>query len=232
MTKSHWPSIAEPTTAVELTRIGVEQDGRFALISKHFFYFGRNAIDISEIPTKHLDQSFSKKGLGYRCDFSAEFVEDFASWITSTFKRGIHGPPCKPKSVNPSQTCPRKVRRKQTCRFPYAPVKLRLSTGSFRLRPKQLYSVSVYERFVQSIAIHATQKGKNTIEDINFSPKSVGAFFQFPLARRIKNGPIDAYNVSASAAESRRVDPIDPSDWQSSERPDTGPIKKILRTAQ
>ena len=101
----------------------------------------------------------------------------------------------------------------------------------FQAPPKQLYSVSVYERFVQSIAIHATQKGKNRIEDINFSPKSVGAF-PIPVGAVLKNGPIDAYNAARRQRNPGAVDRIDPSDWQSSERPDTGPIKKILRTAQ
>src|SRR5262249_28669009 len=65
-----------------------EQDGdnRFALISHHFFYFGRNAIDISEIPRTHLDHPLEKSGPGHRCDFREEFVEEFAKWLKATFK--------------------------------------------------------------------------------------------------------------------------------------------------
>ena len=37
---------------------------RFALISYHYFYFGRNAIDISDIPQAHLDHPFEKTGPG------------------------------------------------------------------------------------------------------------------------------------------------------------------------
>ena len=65
--------------------------GRSALLSGHFFYFGRNAIKISEIPAKHLDHEFEKTGPGYRCDFSEEFVEDFANWLQDNFKTGVHG---------------------------------------------------------------------------------------------------------------------------------------------
>jgi hypothetical protein len=74
---------------------------RFALISRHFFYFGRNAIDISEIPDNHLDHAFEKTGPGYRCDFSAEFIEEFASWLGKTFSKGVHGQPCMPQSNLP-----------------------------------------------------------------------------------------------------------------------------------
>ncbi|MCI0332404.1 MAG: hypothetical protein L0228_04180 [Planctomycetes bacterium] len=51
----------------------VLEDGRYALISRHFFYFGRNAVDLSEIPRKYLNHPFEKKGPGYRCDFTEEY---------------------------------------------------------------------------------------------------------------------------------------------------------------
>lgn len=91
-------------------------DGRYALISRHFFYFGRNAIDISEIPRKHLLHPFEKKGLGYRCDFTEEYVEEFASWLEATFRVGVHGPPCKLHSDLRTPECPTKVRRKRCTR--------------------------------------------------------------------------------------------------------------------
>jgi hypothetical protein len=71
---------------------------RFALISYHYFYFGRNAIDISDLPRTHLDRPFEKAGPGHRCNFSEEFVDEFAKWLKANFKVGIHGPPCKPHS--------------------------------------------------------------------------------------------------------------------------------------
>ena len=92
-------------------------DDRLALISHQCFYFGRNAIDISDIPRKHLDHPFEKKGPGHRCDFSEEFVEDFAKWLRSYFKVGIHGPPCKPHSELKLPKKPTDVRRKGCIRI-------------------------------------------------------------------------------------------------------------------
>jgi hypothetical protein len=89
-----------------------DEDGRVALISYHYFYFGRNAIDISKIPGKHLDHPFEKSGLGYRCDFTEEFVAGFAKWLNAKFKVGVHGPPCKPHSELKLPRCPTQVRRK------------------------------------------------------------------------------------------------------------------------
>ena len=90
-----------------------DENDRFALLSNHFFYFGRNAIDISEIPKKHLDHPFEKKGPGYRCDFSEEFIDEFAKWLKATFKTGVHGLPCKPYDDETEiPKCPPKIRRK------------------------------------------------------------------------------------------------------------------------
>ena len=90
----------------------IAEKGRYALISHHFFYFGRNAIDISEIPDKHLDHPFEKTGPGHRCDFSEEFIKDFAKWLKANVKVGIHGQPCQPHSELKLPKCPSQVRRK------------------------------------------------------------------------------------------------------------------------
>src|SRR5262249_9203779 len=76
----------------------IPEKDRFALISHHYFYFGRNAIAISDIPRNHLDHPFEKKGPSHRCDFSEEFVESFAKWLKTNFKVGVHGQPCDPHS--------------------------------------------------------------------------------------------------------------------------------------
>ena len=86
--------------------------GRFALLSYHFFYFGRNAIDVADIPRRHLHNPFEKTGPGYRCDFSEDFIADFAKWLKATFKAGVNGPPCKPHSELQMPRCPSQVRRK------------------------------------------------------------------------------------------------------------------------
>lgn len=90
----------------------IGEKGRTALISHHFFYFGRNAIDISEIPRKLLDHPFEKSGPGHRSDFSNEFINDFAKWLKTTFKVGVHGQPCKPHSEMKLLKCSAHVRRK------------------------------------------------------------------------------------------------------------------------
>ncbi len=73
-----------------------EPDGtsRVALLSYHFFYFGKNAIDVSRIPTANLHHPFEKAGPGYRCDFTDEFINDFARWLETSFRVGVHGRPC------------------------------------------------------------------------------------------------------------------------------------------
>ncbi len=91
----------------------IGEKGRFALISNHFYYFGRNAIDISEIPKKHLNHPFEKRGQGYRCDFCEEFIKDFTKWLNAKFVVGVHGPPCQPLSGLRTPKCPSKVRRKK-----------------------------------------------------------------------------------------------------------------------
>jgi hypothetical protein len=86
--------------------------GRFALISNHFFYFGANARDISEIPRTHLGCPFENPGRGYRRDFAQEFVADFAKWLEDNFKVGVNGPPCRPSSELEIPERPLKLRRK------------------------------------------------------------------------------------------------------------------------
>ena len=112
--------LAEYCRAFNGNRVDAEheahEEGRFALISRHFFYFGRNEIDISEIPRKHLKHRFEKRGPRYRCDYSEEFVKDFASWLEASFKCGVHGPPCKPLPAHAARRCSSRVRRKGQCR--------------------------------------------------------------------------------------------------------------------
>jgi hypothetical protein len=90
----------------------IRERGRFALISRHFFYFGRNAIKIDTIPMRHLDHPFEKKGPAYRCDFTEAFIKDFVTWLHAKSKGVRRGPPCQPlEELGPSRLTP-KVRRK------------------------------------------------------------------------------------------------------------------------
>jgi hypothetical protein len=93
---------------------------------------------------------------------------------------------------------------------------------------EQLYSVSVYELFVQSIALDATQKGRQKIEDINYSPKSVGVF-PVPAGAALQDSTVDAYTAAKRQKNAGAVARIDPSEWRAGESRETDPIKKILR---
>jgi len=62
----------------------------FALVSDHFFYFGRNAPRFEQ---RHLKHPIEKRGPGYRSRFSQEFSDDFVSWLEDTYEPGVHGLP-------------------------------------------------------------------------------------------------------------------------------------------
>lgn len=66
----------------------------YALITQHFFYFGKNAVSIETIPKEHLSHPLEKKGRGYRKDFCEEFIEGFSQWVESNYEIGVHGDPC------------------------------------------------------------------------------------------------------------------------------------------
>lgn len=61
---------------------------QFVLISRHFFYFGRRAI---EIPARF--RGFEKRGPGFRCRFQDADITQFVKWI-ERHKRGMLGEPC------------------------------------------------------------------------------------------------------------------------------------------
>ena len=76
--------------------------------------------------------------------------------------------------------------------------------------PRVLYDLSVYEEFLQSIAIDRTGKSPNPIEDVNYMPKSVG-FMQIPPGAALpRSSTMDPF-VQARAANNpgavRRLDP-------------------------
>jgi hypothetical protein len=65
---------------------------RYALISDHFFYFGRSAPKFKK---RHLDYPIEKRGPGYRSiSFTQEFIADFVTWLEENYSVGIHGEPC------------------------------------------------------------------------------------------------------------------------------------------
>lgn len=66
-----------------------EKNEQYVLISRHFYYFGSNAIAIPQ----RLD--LEKKGPGYRCNFGETEIGRFRAWLKAHPKGpGKHGDPC------------------------------------------------------------------------------------------------------------------------------------------
>lgn len=68
-----------------------EKHEQFALVSRHFYYFGANAIVIPE------NFKIQKKGPGFRRDFNQADIYRFLEWLKKQSKPGKHGEPCSPK---------------------------------------------------------------------------------------------------------------------------------------
>jgi hypothetical protein len=93
--------------------------------------------------------------------------------------------------------------------------------------PTILYDVSVYEKFLQSIAIDRTGKSPNPIEDINYQPKSVG-YFVIPPGDQFRGGNVDVFRLAKQANNPGGVRRIDPNTFnQPDERSD--PLEDVLR---
>lgn len=77
-----------------------------ALISRHFYYFGRNAEDI---PLQFRNLPIEKRGPGYRSDLSIQQIEQLISWFQKNKSTGVHGEPCSPidwYTQPPRSSCP------------------------------------------------------------------------------------------------------------------------------
>lgn len=72
----------------EPPRDDFEKHFQFALASRHFYYFGANAIDIPK------EFNLEKKGPGFRSHFDPADVRRFVEWLESTYPSGKHGEPC------------------------------------------------------------------------------------------------------------------------------------------
>ncbi|HZL69104.1 MAG TPA: hypothetical protein VFC15_10930 [Candidatus Limnocylindrales bacterium] len=69
-------------------RNAFEKHEQFALISRHFYYFGRDAISIPK------DFNLEKKFQGYRYNFPPTDMRRFVEWIEKRRKPGRRGEPC------------------------------------------------------------------------------------------------------------------------------------------
>lgn len=96
--------------------------------------------------------------------------------------------------------------------------------------PSSLYDVSVYQSFMQSIAIDRTGKSPNPIEDINFQAKSIG-FFVIPAGDRFRGGELDVMQLAKQANNPGGVRSIAPNAFnRADERVD--PLEQVIRELQ
>lgn len=87
-------------------------------------------------------------------------------------------------------------------------------TERVSLAPETLVRLSVYELKVQSISRDATAAGGGRIEEVNYSPRSLGMFV-LPPGERLRDGQqIDVYEVARDAANPGAVTRIDPDRWR------------------
>jgi hypothetical protein len=100
--------------------------------------------------------------------------------------------------------------------------------------PAVLYDVSVYEEFLQSIAIDATGKSPNVIEDVNYQPRSVGFLLLPPGDQLQDNSVIDVYRAAFDSQNPGAVRRLAPSDYNrsSSQGVPADPLKDLLEQLQ
>ena len=99
--------------------------------------------------------------------------------------------------------------------------------------PTVLYDMSVYEEFLQSIAIDRTGKSPNPIEDINYQPRSIGFFLVPPGNELPENADIDAYRIAQDAQNPGAVRRLNPRDLQKANAtPVNDPLKELLNKFQ
>jgi hypothetical protein len=65
-----------------------EKHEQYVLLSQHFYYFGKKAINIPE------EFNLEKKGPGFRSDFDQLVIRRFVEWLGKKYKPGKHGEPC------------------------------------------------------------------------------------------------------------------------------------------
>ena len=99
--------------------------------------------------------------------------------------------------------------------------------------PSVLYDMSVYEEFLQSIAIDRTGKSPNPIEDINYQPRGVGFFIVPPGDNLPSLADIDAYRIADDAQNPFAVRKLSQRELErNSAAPATDPLKDLLKKFQ
>lgn len=69
---------------------------KYALVSRRFFYFGRNALPISDLPDE-LAENIAKRGVGFRSDYTPQRLKKLVRWFAKNYETGTHGDPCGAK---------------------------------------------------------------------------------------------------------------------------------------
>jgi hypothetical protein len=100
--------------------------------------------------------------------------------------------------------------------------------------PAVLYDMSVYEEFLQSIAIDRTGKSPSAIEDVNYQPRSIG-FFLLPAGAALEDrSVIDAYRAADDSKNPGACRKLSPRDFpsSSSQVAPRDPLKDLLQQLQ
>ncbi len=99
--------------------------------------------------------------------------------------------------------------------------------------PTVLYDVSVYEEFLQSIAIDRTGTSPNPIEDINYQPRSIGFFLVPPGDELPEVAVVDAYRIAEDSQNPGAVRRLSPRDLpKANSAPAADPLKDLLNKFQ
>jgi hypothetical protein len=71
----------------------------FALISRRYFYFGKNAVDISELSSEFAAK-LEKSGPYFRRDYPPAKLKRLVEWFERHYKIGMHGDPWMSEHVS------------------------------------------------------------------------------------------------------------------------------------
>ena len=103
---------------------------------------------------------------------------------------------------------------------------------TYPIPPVPLYDASVYEVFLQSIAIDRTGTSPNPIEDVNYQPRSVGYFQLPPGASLPEVARIDVAATALAAGNPGGVRPLAAPVTAAASLGGSGPLEAILREIQ
>jgi hypothetical protein len=84
---------------------------QFALVSCTYYYFGKNALPLSDLPSSVAPATVLKRGPGFRRDLPEAKLEKLTAWFSRTYKIGMHGDPCGDDSET------RQRRKRRICKF-------------------------------------------------------------------------------------------------------------------